>query len=352
MKKKSLNVKRIIPKNFLLDKLKISKIRNIYKEFEKNLINNSKVNRVAVAVSGGPDSLSLCYFTKCFSLKHNVQIFFYIVDHKLRKESTAEAKKVKSILKILKAPCKILTWIGKKPKTNLQSLARKKRYTLLEKQCKRDKVTTILFAHHIDDLYENFFIRLSRGSGLRGLLSFYAISNELNENVNIVRPLIFQNKKDLTFTTKKIFNFFVKDPTNNDDFYQRTRLRKLIKSMKEEGFDENKLRLTLNNLRESNVSINYYVRKNIDLNSKFFSNKSAYILSKSFFDQPKEIVFRSFTQILKIIGLKYYSPRGKSLSLLIDKINGKFFYKATLSGCIIEKISNSIKISRENTKKV
>ena len=38
------------------------------------------------------------------------------------------------------------------------------------------------------------------------------------------------------------------------------------KSLKEEGFDEHKLRLTLNNLKESNISINYYVKKNIDLN--------------------------------------------------------------------------------------
>ena len=352
MKKKSLNVKRVIPKNFLLDKLKISKIHYIYKEFEKNLINSGKTNKIAVAVSGGPDSLSLCYFAKCFSLKHDVKIFFYIVDHKLRKESTAEAKKVKSILKRFGSSCKILTWKGKKPKNNLQSLARKQRYNLLEKQCKRDKVNTILFAHHIDDLYENFFIRLSRGSGLRGLLSFYEISNKLNQTTNIVRPLIFQNKKDLIFISKKIFNFFVKDPTNNDNHYKRVRLRKLIESMKEEGFDKNKLRLTLNNLRESNVSINYYVRKNIDLNSKFFKDKYTYILNKSFFNQPKEIVFRSFSKILKIVGSKYYDPRGKNLSLMINKINGKFFYKATLSGCVIEKISNSIKIYRENSKKV
>ena len=223
---------------------------------------------------------------------------------------------------------------------------------VLEKQSKKDKVTDILLAHHIDDLYENFFIRLSRGSGLGGLLSFYEIKNKLNENLNIIRPLLFQNKKDLIFTSKKIFNFFVKDPSNNDENYKRVRLRKLIQSLKEEGFDEHKLRLTLNNLKESNISINYYVKKNIDLNSKFFKDNFFYILNESFFNQPKEIVFRSFAQILRIVGLKYYNPRGKSISLIINKINGKFFYKSTLSGCIIEKINNSIKIYRENSKKV
>ena len=352
MKKKSLNAKKIILKNFLLNKLKISKINKIYKEFERNLFISKQSDRIAVAVSGGPDSLSLCFFSKCFSLQHNVKFFFYIVDHKLRKESTTEAKKVKLMLRNLNVPCKILTWRGKKPKKNLQSLARKKRYFLLEKQSKKDKVADILLAHHIDDLYENFFIRLSRGSGLGGLLSFYEIKNKLNKNLNIIRPLLFQNKKDLIFTSKKIFNFFVKDPSNNDENYKRVRLRKLIKSLKEEGFDEHKLRLTLNNLKESNISINYYVKKNIDLNSKFFKDKFFYILNESFFNQPKEIVFRSFAQILRIVGLKYYNPRGKSISLIINKINGKFFYKSTLSGCIIEKINNSIKIYRENTKKV
>ena len=66
----------------------------------------------------------------------------------------------------------------------------------------------------------------------------------------------------------------------------------------------------------------------------------------------KALSIRSFAQILRIVGLKYYNPRGKSISLIINKINAKLFYKSTLSGCIVEKINNSIKIYKENSKKV
>ena len=61
--------------------------------------------------------------------------------------------------------------------------------------------------------------------------------------------------------------------------------------------------------------------------------------------------FHNKNAILKIVGSKYYDPRGKNLSLMINKINGKFFYKDTLSGCVIEKISNSVKIYPEIIKK-
>ena len=55
---------------------------------------------------------------------------------------------------------------------NIQEQARLKRYELLFKKCKNYKLNKILTAHHKDDLYENFFMRLLRGSGLNGLISF------------------------------------------------------------------------------------------------------------------------------------------------------------------------------------
>ena len=351
MKKKSLSVKKINHNNIILHKLKIPKIKKLYNKFEKILDLNFDEKKLAVAVSGGPDSLSLCYFTKCYSLKHNIKIFFYIVDHKLRKNSTLEALKVKSILSSLKSKCKILVWKGRKPINNLQSIARKNRYTLLENQCKKDKIKTILLGHHIEDMYENFFIRMSRGSGLNGLLSFYEIKKTMG-NLDLLRPLINENKNDLIFTSKKVFNFYVKDPSNYNENFKRIRFRKLISTIKKEGFNEDKFKLTLKNLKESNTSINYYVKKNIFINSKYLKNKSFYLLNSNFFNESNEVVFRSFSKILNKLGNRYYSARGKSISLILKKIREDNFKKATLSGCIIEKISNSIKISKENNEKL
>ena len=127
MSRKNLSVTSKIPK-FFRNKLKNKKINNIYKRFEKSLnINES----FAVAVSGGPDSLALAFLAKIFSIKKRLLVKFFIVDHKLRSESTKEAKFVSLLLKKKLIESEILTWKGRKPIKNIQSEARIKRFELL-----------------------------------------------------------------------------------------------------------------------------------------------------------------------------------------------------------------------------
>ena len=189
MSPKNLNVSNKTHKN-LLNNLRDKRIFEIYRKFE----NIFRLNQdFVVGVSGGPDSLALCFLTKIYSIKKSCKVYYYIVDHKLRKNSSNEAQSVKKLLKKYKINSDILKWYGKKPDSNIQSLARNKRYSILINQAKKLNVNTILTGHHIDDLYENFFIRISRGSGLNGLVSFG--EKTLRDNVNIVRPLISFEKK-------------------------------------------------------------------------------------------------------------------------------------------------------------
>jgi len=166
MSLKNLSVKTKVHKN-LRNKLNNKRINLIYKRFEKSL--NIKENFV-VAVSGGADSLSLAFLAKIYSLKNRLKPKYFIVDHRLRKESTDEAIKVKKILKKFLINLEILTWRGKKPLKNIQALSRKKRYDLLFLECDKYKLNNILLGHHQDDLFENFFIRILRGSGMKGLI--------------------------------------------------------------------------------------------------------------------------------------------------------------------------------------
>ena len=153
MSLKNLSVVSKIP-NLYKDKLLNKRIGKIYKEFETSF--NPK-NNFIVAVSGGSDSLALAFLTKLYSLKHNLNPKYFIVDHKLRNESTTEAIKVKGILKLFKIKSQILTWKGRKPSSNIQSVARKKRYELLYAKCKKLKIYDLVLGHHIDDMLENFF---------------------------------------------------------------------------------------------------------------------------------------------------------------------------------------------------
>tara|TARA_B100000686_G_scaffold324545_1_gene380336 strand:+ start:937 stop:1980 length:1044 start_codon:yes stop_codon:yes gene_type:complete len=347
MKKKSLVAKKKIH-NSLLNYLKDNKVKKVFEGY-KNYLNKfikNKVN-IGVAISGGPDSLALSFLTKCFILlNNNVDSKFFIVDHKLRKESSKEAKSIKLLLKKFDIECKILNWNGKKPKSNIQGIARNERYNLLKSACKRNSINILLIGHHIDDLYENFFIRLLRGSGLKGLSSFGEPIKE--DNFFILRPLIKFYKDDLTYISKLVFNFYIQDPSNQDFFYQRSRIRKLIFDLRKEGFDKKKLDLTIKNLKIANDGIDFYVEKNVNENSKLIADKKIYILNKHFFKQSEEVIFRSISSILKKISNRYYPPRGKSISNLILKINSKKIKKVTLGGCFVEKVNETVFISREN----
>ena len=345
MKKKSLNVKRT-SHNLILKHLNDKDILKVFKEFKKTIDVKSKY---AVAISGGPDSLALAYFSKCTSIIYKTKIQYYLIDHKLRNESTSEAKKVLQILKKLKINCKILTWKGKKPKSNIQSIARNKRYSLLTNQCKKSNISFLLIGHHLDDLYENFLLRILRGSGLKGLSSMDKISENNFDDIQIIRPLMDIKKSELKKISKKVFNFFVEDPSNFNENFKRIRIRKLINTLESEGLDKNKLKLTIKNLKDANNAVNFYTKKNIYENSVFFKKKNKFFLSKAFFRQPNEIIFRSFGEIIKTIGKKYYLPRGKSISSIVSDIKLDKFKKTTLGGCVIQKTSETVIVFSERS---
>ncbi len=329
----------------LLNKLRNKKIFQIYKKFENIL----KLKQdFIVGVSGGPDSLALCFLTKIYSIKKSFNAYYYIVDHRLRKNSSNEAQLVKKLLKKYNIKLDILKWYGKKPTNNIQSSARNKRYSLLINQAKKLNIKTILTGHHIDDLYENFFIRISRGSGLNGLVSFS--EKTLRDKVNIIRPLINFEKKYLNYVTTNVFKSYIEDPSNEDNKFKRVRIRKLIKHLQNDGLDKNKFLLTIKNLKDSNETIKFYVANNLKYNSYIYKDKSKIILNEEFFKQPHEITFRSLTEIIKFVGKKYYPVRGKKVDMIIDKLKGdtRTSIKFTLGNCIIYKVHQSIIVLKEH----
>ena len=341
MSLKNLNVNRI-PK-LLKEKLKNNKIRLTYKKFKKNC--NINENFI-VAVSGGPDSMSLAFFAKIYSIEKKIKSKFYIIDHRLRKESNKEAKIVQKLLKKFLISSEIMVWKGKKPLKNIQSLARNKRYELLNAKCKELKIKNLLVGHHQDDLIENYFIRLLRGSGLKGLVSLETYAKL--DNINLIRPLLNVEKKDLCYISKFVFNSYVDDPSNNNENYQRIRVRNLIKRLEGEGLNKKKLIKTINNLKSSSNSIKHYVRNNFTNNSFHFLEKNKLILSENFFQQSYEVVFRSLSDAIKIIGKRYYSARGKKLQKIIKCIKNNGSLKMTLGGCIIEKAHQTVIITKEH----
>ena len=341
MSLKNLNVSSKTHK-LLQKKLKDKRTFKIYQKFEKDLdINENFI----VAVSGGPDSLALSFLAKIYSIKKSLGVKYFIVDHKLRKNSTLEAKNVQKHLKKYSINLNILTWNGHKPKKNIQSIARDKRYELLINKAKKFKIKNILIGHHLDDLFENFFIRILRGSGLKGLISLGRETQK--DDINLMRPLINVDKNDLIYISNYVFGSFVEDPSNKNDKFKRIKIRNFLNQLSLEGLDRNKFLLTIKNLKIANENIKFYTTKNLKENTTIFQKKDIAILKEDFFLQSDEVVFRSFAKVIKIIGKQYYPVRGKKIDKIIDLIKFKSSFKVTLGGCLIKKVKGTVLFSKE-----
>ena len=341
MSLKNSSVRKKIP-NIYKSRLLNQRVNEIFKKFEKSF----KIDtNFLVAVSGGADSLALAFLTKVYASKKKLNPKYFIIDHKLRKESTNEAIKVQKILKSLKIDSHILTWKGKKPISNIQSLARSKRYEILFSKCKKLKISNLVLGHHVDDLIENFFLRMARGSGLKGLVSLGAKTQI--KNINLIRPLIKFDKKDLIYLSKFIFNFHVDDPSNHDTKFKRIKIRNLIKKFEDFGLDKKKFQLTIENLKVSNQSINFYVEKNKRENSIFNHKKHEMILKENFFNNSYEVVFRSLLDLVHLIGKKSNYVRGKKIENILSKIKEEKLKKETLGGCVIKMINHTVILTKE-----
>ena len=327
---------------FLLNKLKDRRTLKIYKKFESELAINKNF---IVAVSGGPDSLALSFLSKIYSIKNSLEVVYFIVDHKLRKNSKLEAKYVQKKLKNFSIKLNILAWKGFKPNKNIQSIAREKRYELLCDRAIKLRIENILVGHHLDDLFENFFIRILRGSGLQGLISLDRETQR--NNINLIRPLINIDKVDLVYISNHVFGSYVQDPSNQDYKFKRVKVRNLLKELSLEGLDRNKFFLTIKNLKFANESIKFYTKKNLEENVTILQKKQNAILKENFFSQSEEVIFRSLGEVIKIIGKKYYTARGKKIDKIIQLVKSKSSFKVTLGGCLIKNVNGTVILSKE-----
>ena len=319
------------------------KITNIYLSLEKKIL-RFKTNKYLVAVSGGPDSLALAAMCKVVELNNIKKKFYFIhVNHGIRKNSLRESKYVKKILKKQHIQLKIIN-NKKKIINNIQHNARKIRYSLLNKECKKKKIKLILTGHHKNDQIETFLIRLSRGSGVQGL-SAMDTTSYVEGNTKILRPFLNESKKNLTFITKEIFKTYIKDPSNNNKRFLRSNIRKLLPILKKYGIGENQIIKSINNLKSSSKTINIYFK---DVLKKLVKKKDKKILIKKdeLFSLNEELQIRILSFAIKSLNKLDYPPRSKKILIALEYLNSKREIKHFLGGCLLISSNNNIYIEK------
>jgi tRNA(Ile)-lysidine synthase len=114
---------------------------------------------VAVAVSGGPDSMALVLLADRWARMQGGRAWGLTVDHGLRRDSADEARTVACWLGARAIPHEILPWEGAKPAGGIQEAAREARYGLLTAWCRSRGCLHLLAAHHREDQIETHLIR-------------------------------------------------------------------------------------------------------------------------------------------------------------------------------------------------
>lgn len=203
------------------DKL-LQKIKSNVRKYNLFLPNEN----IVIAASAGVDSQNLLNF---ISKIHPInQVLVVHVNHDLRKSAMVEADFVKEVSQKYGFKYKQFIWENKNhPKNGVELAAREYRYLVLNQMAKEFKATKILTAHHANDLTETFLMKMIRG-GRWQQLSGIEWKRHLNQEVDVIRPLL-NIKKQTLIDYAKVNNInWYEDESNQDLKFTRNRIRNVL----------------------------------------------------------------------------------------------------------------------------
>lgn len=296
--------------------------------------------KIALGISGGPDSLALAILTKQWLDAVGGTLICLTVNHNLRPDAESEAHYTGEVLKKYNIKHHILNWKGTNKLSNLQNQARDARRNLLTTWCKTNRYKYLFLAHTQDDVVETFFMRLFRGSGMQGLSSIPHLSTF--NNVIILRPLLDFKKTELEgFLTNQNIKW-IQDPSNHDNKFLRSKIRKLLKSDLLADIISYDLMLDrcitgISSIKRANDIIE---TDKYDIMSDIVSvYPEGYLTIKleSFLGLNTETALSILAScLITISGKRHYRPRFSSLKTLYNHLRSKNKKAATLSDCEIK----------------
>ncbi len=193
---------------------------------------------IAVALSGGGDSMALFNYMLNESKKYQFKVIAINIEHGIRGEqSKSDTEFVKNYCKEKDVP--LLTYsvdcvaYALKHGLSVEQAGRILRYQIFNQAIEEGKCDKVATAHHQKDNFESVLFNLFRGSGLKGLAGI----DENFEN-KIIRPLLSVSKQDITEYLAKNNIPYVTDQTNFDDKYTRNAIRLNILPEIEKVFPE------------------------------------------------------------------------------------------------------------------
>lgn len=300
--------------------------------------------RVAVAVSGGMDSMALLLLARHWA---GSNLLALTVDHGLRSEAAGEAQQVGQWCAALGIAHQILTWRSAvKPVSDIQAAARRARYHLLAAECARRNIPALLVAHHLEDQAETFLLRLARGSGVDGLASMADQADW--PGLRVLRPLLDFPKQRLAATLAAAGQPWIDDPSNTDRRFVRPRIRAAMSELAQAGLSVERLAATAQRMQRARAALEAATDALLGLAVRLDPAGFAVLSPALIAAAPEEIGLRALSRVLMTVGGGEYPARMQRLEQLYGwLIQGAASGGRTLSGCRLAPGRQGLIIARE-----
>jgi tRNA(Ile)-lysidine synthase len=308
----------------------------------------SRYCKLALAVSGGPDSLALMDLVAEWrgERERGQELHVLTVDHGLREASRDEALMVARLARALGLPHAILTWEGQSEgRTALQARARAARYDLMAAYCHAQDIPALLTAHTLDDQAETFLMRLKRGSGLDGLAAIPLTGAW--SGIAVERPLLEVPKARLIATLEARGIGFASDPSNSDLRFERARLRGNAGALAALGLTAEAVALSARRLRRAREALEQAAESFLAGSGEVSEAGYAIVDRDALLAAPQEIALRALSRLIAMVGGGEEPLRLAKLEALLASLASKPGKAHTLGRCRIGPLGRRLGIFRE-----
>lgn len=301
--------------------------------------------RLAVAVSGGADSMALLVLAHDWTSACGGQLIALTVDHALRPESAAEARQVGCWAEALAIPHHILIWRGPKPEADIQAAARTARYRLLENWCAAAGVFHLLAAHQRDDQAETLVLRMARGSGLDGLAAMAPVVERAH--CRLLRPLLAFPRARLVATLQARGQAWLEDPSNENRRFARARLRAANPLFAQHGLGPERLAATARRLAWARQALEQPLARLLARAAEPDPSGFLRLDPTVLIAAPRDLGLRALAAVLTAVGGAAYPPRLERLNRLYAEIEAGLPRGRTLGGCRLIPRRGKLLVCRE-----
>ncbi|MGZ5198410.1 MAG: tRNA lysidine(34) synthetase TilS [Telluria sp.] len=187
---------------------------------------------VAIALSGGLDSMVLLHLARAWAHERAVPLFAFHVHHGLSPNADqwlAHCERACAGLEIAFDSRRVNV---ARDKSGVEQAARKQRYAALGEMCRAHGVSLLLTAHHLDDQAETVLLQMLRGSGTAGLSGMEGANHAQgllgDGGIVMARPLLSFARAELEDDAHAHAISWVEDESNLDTRYARNALRHAV----------------------------------------------------------------------------------------------------------------------------